>query len=166
MIFFLKNHQKIKIILKLKSIKKGGKIHNSTKLSTFDKPCFMGFRAVFHNKNYKIYLFLSTIKIIILRVKNGQKAKKKSLFIIMQKTLSNKKGKPLKSLCHKAFMDFEYFSKKCINRPKPRGLWAWLMHKNFFEIFSKKHLTNITLGCIMQSQSQRKSKSKNIFDSC
>ena len=62
LIFFFKNHQKIKIILSLKTVKKGGKIHNSTKLSTFDKPCFMGFRAVFHNENYNIYLFLSTLK--------------------------------------------------------------------------------------------------------
>jgi len=107
MIFFLKNHQKIKIILMLKPSRKGEKIHNSTKLSTFDKPYFTGFKAVFHNKNYSIYLLLSTLKIIILRQKKKQKIKKKSIFIIMQKTLSNKKGKPLKTLCHKGFMDFE-----------------------------------------------------------
>jgi hypothetical protein len=98
MIFFFKNHQKIKIILKPKAIKKGGKIHISTKLSTFDKPCFMGIWAVFHIKNYKNYLVLSTAKIIISRFKNRKKIREKSLFIIMQNILSNKNGNRAKPL--------------------------------------------------------------------
>jgi hypothetical protein len=98
MIFFFKNHQKIKIILRLKMVKKGEKIHISTKLSTFDKPCFMGIWAVFHIENYKNYLLLSTAKIIILSLKNRKKTRGKSLFIIMQNILSNKNGNMAKPL--------------------------------------------------------------------
>ncbi len=164
MIFFIKNHQKIKIILNKKQGKKGEKIHISTKLSTFDKPCFMGIWAVFHTKNYKNYLVLSTAKIIISRFKNRKKIREKSLFIIMQNILSNKNGNRAKPLWYKGFMVFEYFEEKCINPSKPRCYGVCLMHKKLFKIFFKKLLTNITLSCIMQSQSQRKSKSKILFD--
>jgi hypothetical protein len=124
----------------------------------------MGIWAVFHIENYKNYLLLSTAKIIILSLKNRKKTRGKSLFIIMQNILSNKNGNMAKPLWHKGFMVFEYFEEKCINPSKPRGYGVCLMHKKLFKIFSKKPLTNITLSCIMQSQSQRKSKSKNIFD--
>ena len=109
LIFFFKNHQKIKIILRVKFIKKGEKIHNSTKLSTFDKPYFMGIWAVFHIKNSIKFQENNKIKIRFLRVKKRQKSKKNSLFIIIQKNLSNKTGNKPKPLCHKGFGVFEYF---------------------------------------------------------
>ena len=144
MIFFFKNHQKIKIILRLKMVKKGEKIHISTKLSTFDKPCFMGIWAVFHIKNYHNFKVLNKIKKAFLRGKKSIKNLNFKKLIIMQNILSNKSGNAFNPLWHKGFDVFEYFGEKCINPSKPRGYGVWLMHKKLFKIFSKKPLTNIT----------------------
>ena len=124
----------------------------------------MGFEAVFHNKNYSIFLFLYAQNSGFLRAKKGQKTHYFLIFIIMQKNLSNKKGKVRKAPSLKEFATFEYFDEKCIKPFKPSNIGKIRVHKKFFKIFSKKHLTNISLRGIMHSQSQRKSKSKNFFD--